>query len=87
MQGMQGEHRSAAGSGDSGATRVPPLRNVIAAGHSGVASSGVAQPGLGVSVSQHTADHQLSSALSELQSQFRILVGNMHGEGMVSSGS
>ncbi|XP_062163600.1 ubiquitin-like domain-containing protein CIP73 isoform X2 [Alnus glutinosa] len=86
VQGMQGEHRSAAGSGDSGATRVPPLRNVIAAGHSGVASSGVAQPGLGVSVSQQAADHQLSSALSELQSQFRILVGNMHGEGMVSSG-
>lgn len=88
MQGMQGEHRSAAGSGDSGATRVPPLRNVIAAGHSGVASSGVAQPGLGVSVSQRPADSvSLSSALSELRSQFTNLVDNMHGESMVSSGS
>ncbi|KAE8057334.1 hypothetical protein FH972_014035 [Carpinus fangiana] len=91
VEGMQGEHRSAAGSGDSGATRVLPMRNVFAGAvpsrPTGVASSGVAQPGLGVSVSQRPADSvSLSSVISEVNSRIRNFVGNLQGEGMVSSG-
>ena len=92
MEGMQGEHRSAAGSGDSGATRVLPMRNVFAGAvpshPSGVASSGVAQPGLGVSVSRRPADSvSLSSVISEVNSRIRNFVGNLQGESMVPSGS
>ncbi|XP_059459775.1 ubiquitin-like domain-containing protein CIP73 isoform X2 [Corylus avellana] len=91
VEGMQGEHRSAAGSGDSGATRVLPMRNVFATAvpsrPSGVASSGVAQPGLGVSVSQRPADSvSLSSVISEVNSRIRNFVGNLQGESMVLSG-
>lgn len=89
-EGTQGEHRNGAGSGDSGATRVLPLRSVIATAvpsrPGGVANSGVAQPGL-VSVSQPPSDSvSLSSVMSEGYSRFRNLIGNMQGDNMVSSG-
>lgn len=82
---MQGEHRGAAGS-------LPHMRNIIATAvpsrPSGVASSGVAQPGLGVSVSQRPADSvSLSSVMSEVNSRIRNFVGNLHGESTVPSGS
>ncbi|KAG7971546.1 hypothetical protein I3843_07G139600 [Carya illinoinensis] len=90
-EGMLGERRNGAGSGDSGATRVLPMRNVIAttvpSRPSGVASSGVAQPGLGVSVSEPPSDSvSLSSVISEVNSRIRNFVGNLQGDGMVSSG-
>lgn len=89
---MQGERRNGAGSGDSGVTRVLPMRNVIAttvpSQPSGVASSGVAHPGLGVSVSEPPSDSvSLSSLVSEVNSQIRHFVGNLQGDGMVASGS
>lgn len=84
VEGMQGEHRGAAGS-------LPHMRNIIATAvpsrPSGVASSGVAQPGLGVSVSQRPADSvSLSSVMSEVNSRIRNFVGNLHGESTVPSG-
>lgn len=90
VEGTQGERRNGAGSGDSGATRVLPLRSVIATAvpsrSGGVANSGVAQPGL-VSVSQPPSDSvSLSSVMSEGYHRIRNLVGNMEGDNMVSSG-
>ncbi|KAM3710958.1 hypothetical protein ACJW31_01G071400 [Castanea mollissima] len=89
-EGTHGERRNGAGSGDSGATRVLPLRSVIATAvpsrPGGVANSSVAQPGL-VSVSQPPSDSvSLSSVMSEGYPRIRNLVGNMLGDNMVSSG-
>lgn len=57
---MQGERQNGAGSGDSSATRVLPTRSVnpvVGTSHpSGLAGSGVAQPSLGISVSDPPSD-------------------------------
>ncbi|KAL0016866.1 hypothetical protein SO802_003935 [Lithocarpus litseifolius] len=89
-EGTQGERRNGAGSGDSGATRVLPLRSVLATAvpsrPGGVANSGVAQPGQ-FTVSQPPSDSvSLSSVMSEGYSRISNLVGNMQGDNMVSSG-
>ncbi|KAF5455692.1 hypothetical protein F2P56_025242 [Juglans regia] len=89
-EGMQGERRNGAGSGDSGAARVLPMRNVIAttvpSRPSSVASSGVAQPGLGVSVAEPPSDSVSLPSISEVNSRIRNFFGNLQGDGMVSSG-
>ncbi|GMY28139.1 large proline-rich protein bag6-B-like isoform X1 [Fagus crenata] len=89
VEGTQGERRNGAGSGDSGATRVLPMRSVIATAvprPSSVASSGAAQPGL-VSVSQPPSDSvSLSAVMSGVNSRIRNFVGSLQGDNMVSLG-
>lgn len=91
MEGTQSEHHNGPGSGDSGSTRVLPVRNVIAAALPsrppgvGVASS--TQTGFGVSTSQPPSDSApLSSVLAEINSRLRNFVGNMQGDNTVLSG-
>lgn len=91
-EGLQAERRSGTGSADSGASRVIPLRNIIATAvpphPSGAAMSNAAHPSPGVSASQPASDSDsLSSLLAEVNSQIRNLVGNVQGDNVVQSGS
>lgn len=88
---LQGERRSGTGSADSGASRVIPVRNIIATAvpprPSGVAMSNAAHPAPGVSASQPASgSDSLSSFLAEVNSQIRNLVGNVQGDNTVHSG-
>lgn len=88
---MLAERRNGAGSNDLGASRMLPVRNIIAAAvpshPSGVPISSAAQPGPGIAVTQPPSDSvSLSSVLSEVNSQIRNLVGNMQGAHAVQSG-
>ncbi|XP_015884148.1 ubiquitin-like domain-containing protein CIP73 isoform X3 [Ziziphus jujuba] len=90
-EGMLAERRNGAGSNDLGASRMLPVRNIIAAAvpshPSGVPISSAAQPGPGIAVTQPPSDSvSLSSVLSEVNSQIRNLVGNMQGAHAVQSG-
>ncbi|KAL2575106.1 hypothetical protein AAZV13_17G228000 [Glycine max] len=90
-EGTRSEHRNEPGSGDSGSTRVLPVRNVIAAtipSHPpGVGISSSTQTGFGIPTSQPPSDSaSLSSVLAEINSRLRNVVGNMHGDNTVPSG-
>ncbi|XP_027332237.1 ubiquitin-like domain-containing protein CIP73 isoform X2 [Abrus precatorius] len=90
-EGTRSERRSEPGSGDSGSTRVLPVRNVVAATLQphppGVGVSSSTQTGFGVSTSQPPSDSaSLSSVLAEINSRLRNVVGNMQGDNMVPSG-
>ncbi|KAL5185831.1 Large proline-rich protein BAG6 [Glycine soja] len=90
-EGTRSEHRNEPGSGDSGSTRVLPVRNVIAAtipSHPpGVGVSSSTQTGFGIPTSQPPSDSaSLSSVLAEINSRLRNVVGNMHGDNTVPSG-
>ncbi|KAF4366528.1 hypothetical protein F8388_012473 [Cannabis sativa] len=94
--GLQGDRRSGTVSVDSGASRVIPVRNIIAAAvpprSSGAALPGVVFPATVFSPSSASASQQatntdsLSSLLAEVNSQIRNLVGNMQGDNLVQSG-
>uniref|UniRef100_A0A7C9AT43 Ubiquitin-like domain-containing protein n=1 Tax=Opuntia streptacantha TaxID=393608 RepID=A0A7C9AT43_OPUST len=83
--GAQGE-RSGATMGDPGANRAFPGRNVIAAAVPSRATITVSplpntsQPVGGVSTSQSSDAASLSSAIAEVNSRIRNLLGNMHTE-------
>ncbi|KAK7280793.1 hypothetical protein RJT34_25860 [Clitoria ternatea] len=90
-EGTRSEHGNESGSGDSGSTRVLPVRNVVAAtlpSHPplvGVSSS--TQTGFGISTSQPPSDSaSLSSVLAEINSRLRNVVGNMQGDNTGPSG-
>ncbi|KAL2585413.1 hypothetical protein AAZV13_14G187100 [Glycine max] len=90
-EGTRSEHHNEPGSGDSGSTRVLPVRNVIAAtipSHPpGVGVSSSTQTGFGISTSQPPSDSaSLSSVLAEINSRLRNVVGNMQGDNTVPSG-
>ncbi|KAL2318877.1 hypothetical protein Fmac_032753 [Flemingia macrophylla] len=90
-EGTRSEHRDEPVSGDSGSTRVLPVRNVIAAtipSHPpGIGVSSSTQTGFSVSTSQPTSDSaSLSSVLAEINSRLRNVVGNMQGDNTVPSG-
>ncbi|KAL5557776.1 hypothetical protein UlMin_033987 [Ulmus minor] len=78
-EGQQGERRNPTGSGDSGAARVLPVRNIIAAipSRPSVVATPSTQPGPGASVSQPPSDSvPLSNVLADLSSRLRNLVGS-----------
>lgn len=89
---MQGERRSGAGSGDSSASRMIPVRNIIATAlpshPAGIPNSSAPQPGPGITVTQSPSGSvSLSSVLAQVNSQIRNIVGNMQGDNTVQSGS
>jgi len=89
--GAQGE-RSGATTGDPGANRAFPGRNVIAAAVPSRATITVSplpntsQPVGGVSTSQSSDAASLSSAIAEVNSRIRNLLGNMHTENQTPGG-
>ncbi|KAF5955937.1 hypothetical protein HYC85_008793 [Camellia sinensis] len=87
-EGVQGEPGNRTGSGDSGQTRVLPLRNVIAAAvpsRPSVTTSSTSQTV--VSVSQPPPDSvPLSTVISEVNSRIRNYVDNMRSENQAPSG-
>ncbi|XP_057423073.1 ubiquitin-like domain-containing protein CIP73 isoform X2 [Lotus japonicus] len=90
-EGTRSEHRNEPGSGDSGSTRVLPVRNAVSAtlpSHTpGVGIAGSTQTGSGVSTSQPPHDSApFSSVLAEIHSRLRNSVGNMQGNNTVPSG-
>ncbi|KAK7321834.1 hypothetical protein VNO77_32818 [Canavalia gladiata] len=90
-EGTRTEPQNEPGSGDSGSTRVLPVRNVITAtlqSHPpGVGVSNSTQTGFGISTSQPPSDSaSLSSVLAEINSRLRNVVGNMQGDNTVPSG-
>ncbi|KAK2452202.1 ubiquitin domain-containing protein CIP73 [Trifolium repens] len=90
-EGTRTEHRGDPGSGDSGSTRVLPVRNVISAtlpsNPSGIGAAGSTPTGFSISTSQLPPDSApLSSVLAEIHSRLRNSVGNMQGDSTVLSG-
>ncbi|WJX15593.1 hypothetical protein P8452_05717 [Trifolium repens] len=90
-EGTRNEHRNDPGSGDSGSTRVLPVRNVISAtlpsNPSGIGAAGSTPTGFSISTSQLPPDSApLSSVLAEIHSRLRNSVGNMQGDSTVLSG-
>ncbi|CAK8569754.1 unnamed protein product [Lathyrus sativus] len=90
-EGTRTEHRSESGSGDSGSTRVLPVRNVISAtlssNPSGTGAAGSTPTGFSISTSQLPPDSAaLSSVLAEIHSRLRNSVGNLQGDNPVLSG-
>ncbi|KAF3446864.1 hypothetical protein FNV43_RR12044 [Rhamnella rubrinervis] len=90
-EGIQGERRSGAGSGDSNASRMIPVRNIIAtalpSNPAGIPTSSAAQTGAGITVTQPPSGSvSLSSVLAQVNSQIRNIVGNMQGDNTIQSG-
>ncbi|GAU12225.1 hypothetical protein TSUD_01920 [Trifolium subterraneum] len=90
-EGTRTEHRSEPGSGDSGSTRVLPVRNVLSAtlpsNPSGIGAAGSTPTGFSISTSQlPSGSAPLSSVLAEIHSRLRNSVGNMQGDSTVLSG-
>ncbi|XP_004499322.1 uncharacterized protein [Cicer arietinum] len=90
-EGTRNEHHSEPGSGDSGSTRVLPVRNVISTSFPsnpvGTGTAGSTPTGFGISTSQLPPDSApLSSVLAEINSRLRNSVGNMQGDNTVLSG-
>lgn len=92
-EGAQGERVGITASGDSGATRVLPVRNVIATAvpsrSSNIAVSSVpntSQPNDAVSTSQPPDLASLSSVISQVNSRIRSLLDNMPTDNETPSG-
>ncbi|KAJ1424208.1 Ubiquitin-like domain superfamily [Sesbania bispinosa] len=90
-EGTRSENRNEPGLGDSGSTRVLPVRNVISAtlpsNPPGVGVASSTQTGFGTSTSQPPPDSvPISSIVAEINSRLRNSIGNMQGENTVLSG-
>lgn len=88
-EGTRSEHQNEPGSGDSGSTRVLPVRvsATIPSHPPGIGVSSSTQTGFSVSTSQPPSDSaSLSSVLAEINSRLRNVVGNMQGDNTVPSG-
>ncbi|XP_052200809.1 ubiquitin-like domain-containing protein CIP73 isoform X2 [Diospyros lotus] len=88
VEGVHGEHVNRSGSGDSGQTRVLPVRNVIAAvvpSRPPVTVSSASQTGF--SVSQPPPDSlPLSNVIAEVNSRIRNFVDDRQSENLAPSG-
>lgn len=89
-EGTQGERANGTGAGNSGQSRVQPVRNVnittVLPRPSVVAVSGSVGPSVGVSMSPPDF-FPISTVLSEVNSQIRNLAGNVHSEPQASPGA